>query len=203
MSNLAERLADAGAYPEVIAMAREAAHQERSHAALCHELAEGYGARTITLPDLRDWKPISFARADEEIELLFAVVGQTCVSETIAAGWLRACLREIQAPTVRAAYALHLREEIGHARVGWAYLASTKLSDAALEALQRSLGPLVRANVSAWEHEANFLPGDALPSHGFLSRERSVAAIEHTVEAVIYPGFAHHGITSLSPRARP
>lgn len=193
-ANLAERLADAGAREWVVSMAREAATQERHHAELCHQLAERYGERTITLPDLSAWAPISFGRADAEIELLFAVVGQACVSETIATGWLRACLRDIRSPTARAAYALHLREELGHARVGWAYLATTSLSDTARDTLGRSLESMVNANVMAWEREANFLPGEAVPAHGFLSRARSIAAIEQTVSTVIYPGFAHHSI---------
>jgi hypothetical protein len=195
LSDLTERLMHAGASDAVVSMARESAAQERHHAAMCQELAERYGERTTPLPDLTTWAPISFGRPDAETELVFAVVGQTCVSETIATGWLRACLREIASPTARAAYALHLKEELGHARVGWAYLASTTLSAPAREALARSLKSMVDANVAAWEQEANFLPGDALPSHGFLSRARSISAIRHTVEKVIYPGFAYHGIT--------
>lgn len=195
LSDLAERLADKGASGDVVLMARESAAQERHHAAMCQELAERYGERTTTLPDLSAWTPVSFGREDPETELLFAVAGQTCVSETIATGWLRACLREIRSPTARAAYALHLKEELGHARVGWAYLASTQLSVTARDALRRSLKSMVDVNVAAWAQEANFLPGAALPAHGFLCRERSIAAIQHTLDAVIYPGFAHHGIT--------
>ena len=65
-------------------------------------------------------------------------------------------------------------------------------------ALSKSLRALVDANVNAWVNEENFLSGDALPAHGFLSRTDSIAAVQGTVDKVIYPGFALHGIRPSS-----
>lgn len=197
-TDLSERLELAGIGGPVLKLARESAQQERRHAELCHELAELYGERSISLPDMSDWAPIRFGRSNAELELLVALLGQTCISETIASGWLRACVRRIESPRVRAAYALHLREELNHARVGWTFLAAHPPSADMRRALSASLNAQVEANVNAWVDEANFLSGDALPAHGFLSRADSIDAVHSTVERVIYPGFELHGIAPAS-----
>lgn len=194
-ADLSERLGSAGVGGAVLKLARESAQQERRHAELCHELAELYGGRTISLPDMSEWKPIRFGRSSVELELHVALLGQTCISETIASGWLRACVRHIESPRVRAAYALHLREELNHARVGWTFLAAHPPSEEIRRALSASLSAQVAANVNAWADEANFLAGDALPAHGFLSRADSINAVRATVQDVVYPGFELHGIT--------
>lgn len=194
-TNLSERLEQAGIGGAVLKLARESAQQERRHAELCHELAELYGERNVSLPDMSAWEPIRFGRSRPELELHVALLGQTCISETIASGWLRACIRRIESPRVRAAYALHLREELNHARVGWTFLAAHPPSADIRRALSASLRTQVQANVNAWANEANFLSGDALPAHGFLSREDSIDAVHATVNDVIYPGLELHGIT--------
>lgn len=196
---LSERLEAAGKEGLVLQLARESAEQERRHAELCHELAELYGERTISWPDLNEWAPVKFGHSNPELEFLVALLAQTCISETIASGWLRACVRHIESPRVRAAYALHLREELNHARVGWTFLAAHPPSEEMRDALSSQLSALVDVNVRAWEDEANFLPGEGLPSHGMLSREDSILAVHDTTSKVIYPGFALHGI---QPAAR-
>lgn len=194
-TDLSGRLERAGVGGAVLKLARESAQQERRHAELCHELAELYGERSVSMPDMSKWEPVRFGRSDAELELHVALLGQTCISETIASGWLRACVRRIESPRVRAAYALHLREELNHARVGWTFLAAHPPSERIRSALSASLRAQVDANVHAWADETNFLAGDALPAHGFLSRTDSVNAVHATVQDVIYPGFELHRIT--------
>ncbi len=132
---MAERLAARRA-PEVVidALARSADEEPR-HASMCVQLATIYGGAPVALPSDLEAPLPSFGEDDPELEDALLVAGMCCVNETIATAWIGAGLEVATAPLAVAALRAHLADEIGHAQVGWAYLASDHVSDATRRAL--------------------------------------------------------------------
>lgn len=190
--DLAMRLRDVDAETTVIEMAREASAQERRHAELCHRLAERYGARTVSMPALERVAP-RFGYDDERLEVLFEIAGMCCVNESIAAVWLRRCAELAETPLARTVNQLHLREEVMHARLGWAHLASSAVDASMRRELAGRLDDVIAVNAAQWIAEEKHL-GDGVPAHGYPSLDDTRALVEHALRTVIRPGFAHVGV---------
>ncbi len=192
-ADLAGRLAAVGAEPVVVQLAADAATQERAHAELCHQLAERYGGETVALPSLESWAPVDFGFADERLEVLFQVAGMCCVNETIAGVWLRHCVGLSESPIALAAHRMHLREEILHARVGWAHLASDAVTPPMRQQLSGRLAELVQVNAAQWVQADKYVE-EGVPGHGQPSLEASRDVVRRAVEEVVVPGFVHLGV---------
>ncbi len=190
--DLVDRLRDVNADPKVVDMAREAAEQERRHAAICHRLSERYGARTVTLPRL-DWEPTRFGYDDERYEVMFQIAGMCCVNETLASVWLRRCATIAETPLARAVNQEHLREEVLHARLGWAHLASGAVDDAMRKELGGRLNALIRVNAEQWMDEDKHL-GDGVPAHGYPSLAETRTLVVDALAALVRPGFERVGV---------
>ena len=192
-ADLAPRLRDVGADPTVVEMATEAASQERRHAEVCQRLAERYGARTVSLPELKH-VPTRFGYDDERLEVLFQVAGMCCVNETIAAVWLRRCAELAETPLARAVNQQHLREEVMHSRLGWAHLASRGVDEAMRRELSGRLDDVIAVNVTQWVDEEKHL-GQGVPEHGYPALSDTRTVVAHAVDTIVRPGFAHVGVS--------
>ncbi len=190
--DLVDRLRHVNADPKVVAMARDAADQERRHATICHRLSERYGARTVTLPQL-DWQRTRFGYDDERYEVMFQIAGMCCVNETLASVWLRRCATIAQTPLARAVNQEHLREEVLHARLGWAHLASDAVDGAMRKELRGRLDELIRVNAQQWVDKDKHL-GQGVPSHGYPSLTDTRALIIDALAALVRPGFERVGV---------
>jgi hypothetical protein len=171
-----------------------AADDEERHSEICRQLAERYGGAPVAGPVVKDLELPSFGCADERLEVALHVAGMCCINETIATAWIEECLSGATAPIALAANRAHLREEIDHARVGWAYLASRSITPARREELGDCLSRLLRANVPQWERLDPNLPAEGLKAHGIPSLVDSRRAIRDAVRQLILPGFEHVGI---------
>lgn len=191
-ADLAQRLCEVNADAKVLQMTREAAEQERRHAEICHRLAERYGARTVSMPALERVAP-RFGYDDERLEVLFEIAGMCCVNESIAAVWLRRCAELAETPLARTVNQLHLREEVMHARLGWAHLASSAVDAAMRRELGGRLDGVIAVNVAQWVAEEKHL-GEGVPEHGYPSVADTRALVAHTVRTIVRPGFAHVGV---------
>jgi hypothetical protein len=96
---------------------------------------------------------------------------------------------------------IHLTDEIEHARVGWAHLASDAVSAATRSALALCLPKLLEANAPGWERDDPSLPPEGVPAQGHLSREASRRVFVDAVAELVLPGFAHVGIDVSPARA--
>lgn len=193
------RMRDVGGHEAAVVRCREGADEETRHAELCLRLADAYrgapGAVTFggaTLP--------SFG-CDEPFEVVLLVASLSCINETLAIGWLSACLDHADTPLARAANRVHLREEIEHARFGWAHLASSAVSPDMKADLAAWLVPILDANVPRWHAPDPDLPASGVEGHGLLSQRDSVFAVDDTVKRVVIPGFAHVGVDVAAARA--
>ena len=179
-----------GADTEVLALATRGAHDEVRHARLCAHLASVYlgevvdarPAEAITLP--------AHEGADERTRMQLHVVG-LAISETLAAGFLQACLTVCEAELPKAVARSHLEDDIAHARVGWAHMASKAFApDRA--AVRPWVPRLIEANLRHWRTRIAELP--VVPAHGYPEHQALTNALEETAREVLVPGFRHVGL---------
>ncbi|MCA9535399.1 MAG: hypothetical protein KC593_17015 [Myxococcales bacterium] len=179
----------------VVDMVERAAHEEVQHAELCLHLAAVYAGERPPAPEVPFEMPV-FGFEDERLEAAVHVVGLCCVNETIATAYLERCLALATTPLARAANRAHLREEIDHARLGWAHLASSSLTPDLRKQLAVCLPRILAANVPLWEQPDAHLPVDGVPAHGLPSHADSAETIRHAVRELVLPGFRHVGIVA-------
>lgn len=183
-----------GADAEVVKRLVQGAEQEERHAGLCVRLAEVYGGAPVSMPEVGAVPLPSFGEANEELEIALLVSGMCCINETIATAWLTAGLAVATAPIAIAANRIHLRDEIEHARLGWAHLASRRVSNATRAALASRLPRMLEANAPGWELDDASLPADGIPAHGHLPARDSRAVVQAAFADLVLPGFAHVGV---------
>ncbi len=183
-----------GADPLVIRLATKAAHDEVRHAELCRLLAEAYLGRAIEMPRPKRVGMPAHEGASEALRMHLHVFGLCCLNETIAAGFVEACLETSEAPLVRAIQREHLADEVDHARVGWAHFASDAVSDEIRAGVSAWAARLVKINRGVWHDRIGALPEAGVPAHGYPSRARLIRAVDETIRDVVLPGLAHVGI---------
>ncbi len=195
-------LYEIGAHPEVLALATKAAHEEVEHARACHRLAELYLGEDVAMPAPKRVGMPPHRGATDAVRATLHVIGLSCFNETIAADFVARCLDASEAGAVRRACSAHLRDEIGHARVGWAHLASGVLDAADRRAVAGWMPRLVRANGEAWLSRVRALPMDGVPGHGYPPVAELEAGVREAVREVVVPGLAQARIdASAAARA--
>ena len=194
---LADELAATGAHHEVVALARSASLDEARHASTCLELAVAYGAaaatldeRTVRLPDYE---------ADARLRTAIRAVNLCCIGETIATAFVEACVGACGDPLLRELHGRHLADEIRHARVGWAHVATLDAADRA--AVVPWLAPVLEAQVGAWERRIGELPAAGFPGHGYPPRAALLDTVHAAVRELVLPGFVHVALDVAAARA--
>lgn len=183
-----------GADAKVLGLATRAAQDEVKHAELCHLLACAYAGGALPMPRGKRVGMPPHRGADETLRAHLHVVGLSCINETIAAGFVETCVQHATAPLVRAIQLEHLGDEIEHARVGWAHLASGAVDDATRASVAKWIPRLLKANVTHWRERIAALPEEGVAGHGYPPRPEMLAAVDRAVEEVIKPGFTHVGV---------
>lgn len=194
-------LQERGATAVVLEMLVRGASDEERHAALCVKLAETYAGAPVAPPEVTHVALPRFGVGDEELEHALLVAGMCCVNETLATAWLGACLDAATAPLAVAANRVHLQDEIDHARLGWAHLASNAVSRATRGALGECLPALLEANAPAWERDDPALPAHGIPAHGHVGTRASRRVAHDALRDLVLPGFAHVGVDTRAAQA--
>lgn len=190
-----------GAHAEVLALATQAAHEEVGHARNCHALAELYLDRALSMPLARRAPMPPHRGAASPLRTTLHVMGMSCINETIACEFVSRCLDASEALAVRDASQRHLRDEIGHARVGWAHLASGVLDAQDRAQLTDWVARLVAANGAHWIARMRTLPENGVIAHGYPPVAELIAGVHRALRDVVLPGFSHMGI-DVSAAAR-
>lgn len=187
-------LQEARAHPEVIALMSRSSDDERRHAEICLALAKRYaGSEIDALPPQATTLP-RFGTRDERLELALLVSGTCCINETLGTAWLELALGSANTKLTRAAHRAHLRDEIDHARLGWAHLASNAMTPALREALASYVPRLIEANLPLWLRPDPDLPVAGVTDHGAPSLGATRATIEAALSQIVLPGFRYVGI---------
>src|SRR5262245_59794655 len=140
-----EELEELGAEPVGLWRAAQAVAGGPRHAALCRLLARLYGGSPPPPAGPPAAEMPRHEGADPELRRHLHVVAMCCINETIACAFVEACLAEAEGPLVRAIHRRHLADEIQHARVGWAHLASRRGDGRLRTRLERWLPRLLGA----------------------------------------------------------
>jgi hypothetical protein len=191
--SLAARLDALGTPGPVPDLARRAAADERRHAAHCARIAAELGAE---VPDkVPPPAPVAPASLDEEDELTYELVAACCVAETVSVAVLTALLPEAEDGALRAVLHELARDEVTHARLGWAHLAA-----AAARSRVGFLGPLLPAMLAGSADEDLFDEGggdredEALLALGVLPRAMKRELFLAAIDEVVLPGLARAGV---------
>ncbi len=197
-AQVADELAASGAPPELVGLARSAEADEARHAAVCEELALAYGHDSAARPErrvrLRDYD-----QPTVRLRTALHAVHVCCISETIATVFVEACLGACESPMLREIHREHLADEVQHARVGWAYVAT--LSAAERSAIAPELASVLELQLDAWTARINDLPLAGVAGHGYPPRSELLDAVHGAIRELVLPGFDHVGIDSASARA--
>jgi hypothetical protein len=188
---LANDLAATGAHPDVVAHARRAAEDELRHASMCTELASAYRGEAVA-PAVAPAVRLPDYVADRRLRAALQAVNLSCIGETIAVAFVEACLAACGDRELREIHGRHLADEIRHARVGWAHLAS--LSEAERARVAAWVPELVRVQLAEWESRIGELPEEGVPGHGYPPRGDLLTAVRRAVNELVLPGFAYVGI---------
>lgn len=183
-----------GARTEVLSLATEAAHQEIEHARSCHALAELYLDASLPMPTPPVAPMPPHRGATDALRATLHVIGLCCLNETIACEFVARCLDASEASAVREVSQRHLRDEVGHARVGWAHLASGVLDAQDRSQVAAWLPRLTKANGEHWLARMRTLPEKGVAKHGYPDVRTLERAVHDALRDVILPGFAHVGI---------
>jgi hypothetical protein len=174
--------------PALIDLAERAIDDEMRHAELSRVVASRYAGRELDAPPLLPLTIPAHKRASDKLRHVLHVVGQCSLNETIASAFLEATLAEARAPLATAALRELLSDEIDHARMGWALLAST--DRATRDAVAEWLPEMAIANLRMWRKAPRQYPDDAtLEAHGAPSADAVEAALLMAFRDLIIPGF--------------
>jgi hypothetical protein len=193
-SQLAETLAQTGAEASVRQLLDRSIENEHLHSSLCHRLAIRYLGRDAAAPSAPIAALPLFEQAPPEARPALQAAGLCCINESIATVWLERCAVRAIAPLPRAVNHLHLADELFHARVGWAHLASRAVTPSVRSELSRWLVPLLRSNVRQWLSPELTRQTGGVPDHGLPSEAEHRDAVLGAVRNVVIPGFEHCGV---------
>jgi rubrerythrin len=182
------------AEPELSALARRAVDDEQRHADRCWQLACIYAGRLLPEAAPRPGELPRYDGASDELRHSLHVVGQCCLNETTASAFLERCLQATKAPAARATFRVLLSDEIDHARIGWAHLASPRLSTATRAAIAAWLPSMIAANLRAWHARPDVPTAPVYAAHGVLPLASTNQAVDAAVDDLILPGLRHVGI---------
>jgi hypothetical protein len=189
---LADELAATGGHPDVVTLARRSAADEIRHAAVCSELATAYRGSHVAPPSPPAVRLPDYT-TDRRLRAALHAVNLCCIGETLAVAFVEACLADCADGTLREIHSRHLADEVRHARVGWAQLASLSESERAAVAVW--IPELLRQQIAAWESRIGDLPEAGVPGHAYPPRAQLIEAIRVAVRELVLPGFAYVGIT--------
>jgi hypothetical protein len=166
---------------------------ESYHATLCEKLATRYLGVPIPRAEAGPVRLPSLPTVDSPMRTALYAAGLCAVNESVAVVWLEHCLSCSTAPLARAVNQVHLSDEIVHARIGWAHLASSSVSREMRRGLSRWLVPLLKTNVTQWLKSAT-LQGIGVPEHGIPDPGEQRSRVVGAVRNVVIPGFDHVGV---------
>jgi hypothetical protein len=196
-ARLERLLAASGAGRDLVAMARQAALDERAHAARCRALVLRF-APDPAPPAPAGSVTLGPPQADVARRALYASVAMCCVTETLSTALLLEMRARARDPVVADTVQHILRDEVRHSRLGWAHLA--------VEARRQEvvwLGPHLPGMLQ------DAVQGDLPPpeegaadlsSHGILPRARVEELVVQTAEQVIFSGLESHGVDTAAAR---
>jgi hypothetical protein len=183
-------------------MLASAAQDEHRHAVICSDLCARFG---VSAPaDFTD-EPIAPARLSRRDALLYELAAACCITESESVATLTTLLDADADAPVREALHEIARDEIAHARIGWAHL-SREAAARDVSFLGAHLPAMLAGTVDAALFADAPLRSDAEPDAaallrlGVLPRARKRAIFLAALDDVILPGFEEFGVPTGAAR---
>ncbi len=198
--SLSRRMWEAGAPEALVELAARASRDETRHASRCEDVLRLRHA-AVPVPETRllEYAPGDLA---PEQRLTYEVVAQSCVSETESMATLVTLLDAAQDETLKSVIHELARDEVNHARLGWGYLAWAR-QRLNLEFLVPLL-PGMAQGTAGPDLFRPALPGTDEPEllrSGVVPHSERQRIYLETLESVVIPGMAEHGVGTGPLRA--
>lgn len=186
-------LREEGAPRELVALAETAIGDEHRHVDWCLRWANFIDDREPAVPELSGTRPLELEGASAHDNRLLRTVFGCCFSETVAVHVLQSSHALITLPAVRRLNHEHLKEEIGHARLGWALAGWPALTARDRQMLGRYVPELTRLVRMVWQSTERGAHPE-LHALGYLSSAIIGEACDEALDSVILPGLERLGI---------
>jgi rubrerythrin len=199
-ARLSDELTALQAGAEVVALARQAADDERRHAQLCADLVTYFGGQ-VTDAAAPAAAPVSPSGLVPRERLLYEVVALACVTETLSTALLGTLVERATDDVVRRTMHEILRDEVQHSRLGWAHLAGEH-AHGARDVVGAHLPAMLRATVreELFTEEGEHPQQEALSGLGALSRRDRIDVCVATMTSVVFPGLERFGVDTSRGR---
>ncbi len=197
-SRLAGRLERIGTPASLVAKTHDASRDEGRHAELCAELAQRYEHRL----QKSDERPTEIApkRLSSRERVLYEVAA-FCLAETESSVMLVTLTQHVRDPGMRKVLRELSRDEVAHARLGWAVLASHKDTDD-LSFLARWIPWMLNTTAGDTFRRDTKGPEDrTLVEHGVLPYSLRRKVFVDALEDVAFPGLDALSIDASASRA--
>jgi len=172
---------------ELLALARTAIADEHRHVDWCLRWANLIDPARPAHPELSGTSPLELDGASAHDNRLLRTVFGCCFSETVAIHVLTRSHGQITLPSVRRLNQEHMKEEVGHARLGWALVAWPGLSARDRSMLAAYVPEMLRLVRMVWQSTLR-APDAHLHELGFLSSAIIDPACDEAIEGVVLPG---------------
>lgn len=182
-----------GAPGELTSLAERAIGEEHQHVDWCLRWAKLMDPSSPVAANLLGTRPLVFAGASAEDERLLRTVFGGCFSETVAVHVLRASQQLIRVESVRLLNHQHMKEELDHARLGWALLGWSGVTQRDRDMLREHVPELAALTRGAWMSSGR-AASETLHAFGYLSAPLVDEACEDALASVVMPGLERLGV---------
>ena len=176
-----------GVPDDLLALARTAIADEHRHVDWCLRWARLVDPVRPAEPELSGTRPLELDGASAHDNRLLRTVFGCCFSETVAIHVLRRSHALITLPSVHRLNHEHMKEEVGHARLGWALVAWPGLSARDRSMLAAHVPEMLRLVRMVWQTTER-APDARLHELGYLSSAIVGPACDEAIDEVVLPG---------------
>jgi rubrerythrin len=195
---MARRLERIGTPAHLVKLAEKASNDEERHMGYCADLADKYGAKLRDEPLVPS--EIAPARLRPRQRVLYEVAA-TCVAETESTHMLVTLMGAAKKRAMRSLLREFSRDEVTHARMGWAVLASHKDSDD-LSFLAKWIPWMLSTTAGdSFAPHRTGIEDPSLYDHGVLPYSVRRRVFIQALDDVIFPGLEALGVDSGPSRA--
>jgi hypothetical protein len=200
-SVIAREAFEGGADATVMRLVARAVSDEVRHAEICRLLATRYLGCEVAWPPPGPVPLPPHGTAPDALRPTLHITAMCCINETLASAWLEACRADASIPLARAALRELLADDIDHARIGWAHLASSIVTPDVRSKIAGWLPRLLEASMLPWLTGAGADGYAGFPAHGVPSSATTREVVKSTAREVILVGFEQLGVDTSSARA--
>jgi hypothetical protein len=178
---------------ELLTMAQGALEDEHRHVDWCLRWARAVDSERPADAKLGGTRALAFDGASPRDNRLLRTVFGCCFSETVAVHVLRSSHALITLDSVRRLNLEHMKEEVPHARLGWALLGWSGVTSRDRQMIHEHVSEMTWITRMVWQttrREAD----DDLHALGYLSSAIIDEACEEALRDVVIPGLRHLGV---------